>query len=113
MWLEPDQRGREATCEIVHLARTVNELRRVASGRGDGVVAHEDADIFAAILLRGAHVEHALASKRFAWMQVVSGSVRMNGIPLASGDGVAVAEVPAVSLRSENEDAEVMLIDLA
>jgi redox-sensitive bicupin YhaK (pirin superfamily) len=82
---------------------------------------HQDALVWQARLSADQSVERALASGRGAWLQVVSGAVRLEvggeAAELAKGDGASV-EGPAegvVNLRVSNPagPAEVLLFDLA
>ena len=46
------------------------------------------------------------------WLQVLRGSVSLNGVELDTSDGAAVSEETRLSIRA-NTDAEIMLFDLA
>jgi redox-sensitive bicupin YhaK (pirin superfamily) len=89
-------------------------LRLIASedGREGSVLVHQDVSLYASILPAGKEVEHAMDERRYAWIQVARGSVSVNGEKAAQGDGAVV--VGESSLRiSADEDAEVLLFDLA
>ena len=45
-------------------------------------------------------------------MQIAKGTVELNGQKLVQGDGAAISEEKALSIKS-GEDAEVLLFDLA
>jgi len=57
-------------------------------------------------------VEHRLEAGRHAWLQVVRGSVELNGTKLGAGDGAAVSDEGMLTLMAE-DDSEVILFDLA
>jgi len=59
----------------------------------------------------GDQVEHVLNPGRHAWVQVASGGVRVNGVELAEGDGVALSDEPRVQLEGAGE-GEILLFDL-
>jgi redox-sensitive bicupin YhaK (pirin superfamily) len=115
IWLLPDRRGVTPSYE----QRTFSsedkrgQLRLVASPDGaDGsVTIHSDARIYAGVFGAGASAEHALAAGRHAWVHVVRGTARINGIALAAGDAAALSEERTV--RIEGIDAgEVLVFDL-
>jgi redox-sensitive bicupin YhaK (pirin superfamily) len=93
------------------------KLRLVASpdGAEGSVHIQQDARMFAALLEGGSTVGHTIGPGRKGWLQVVQGSVEMNGHSLKSGDGVAVdgtAGEEALSLRSTGR-GEILLFDMA
>jgi redox-sensitive bicupin YhaK (pirin superfamily) len=73
---------------------------------------HQDARIYGAILEEGTPVENTLAPGRGAWIQVARGSVDVNGITLAEGDGAAIENESSLAI-SANGNAEILLFDLA
>ena len=89
-------------------------LRLVASrdGRDGSLTVHQDVDVFAVVLEPGETVTHALQHGRHAWVQVVAGSVTVDGTALVQGDGAAVSEERSVTLAAR-EPAELLLFDLA
>ena len=89
-------------------------LRLVASGDGreGSLKIHQDVSVFNAVLKDGEEVEHRLASGRHAWLQVVSGSVELNGERLGAGDGAAVSDEGALRILAGG-DSEVILFDLS
>ena len=89
-------------------------LRLVASGDGrDGSLKiHQDVSVYNAILKAGDEVEHRLGDGRHAWVQVVGGEVELNGNRLGAGDGAAVSNESALTIRAGG-DSEVILFDLS
>jgi redox-sensitive bicupin YhaK (pirin superfamily) len=73
---------------------------------------HQDARIFLATLDEAAQLSHELADARHAWLQILRGSVMLNGHDLKAGDGAAVSDERQLTIRAQ-DDAEVMLFDLA
>ena len=55
---------------------------------------------------------HSLGAKRHAWLQVAKGEVELNGEKLRQGDGAAISEEKALTIKG-TQDAEVLLFDLA
>jgi redox-sensitive bicupin YhaK (pirin superfamily) len=89
-------------------------LRLVASrdGREGSLKIHQDVSVYNALLKGGEAVEQRLEAGRHAWLQVVKGSVELNGNRVGVGDGAAVSEEASLTIRA-GEDAEVILFDLA
>jgi hypothetical protein len=89
-------------------------LRLVASrdGREGSLKIHQDVSVYNALLRGGGAVEHHLEPGRHAWLQVVRGTVALNGTRLGAGDGAAVSEESTLKI-SAGDESEVILFDLA
>jgi redox-sensitive bicupin YhaK (pirin superfamily) len=89
-------------------------LRLVAShdGREGSLKIHQDVSVYNALLKGGEAVEHRLEPGRHAWLQVVKGTVELNGTRLGAGDGAAVSEESTLTITA-GDDSEVILFDLA
>jgi hypothetical protein len=89
-------------------------LRLVAShdGREGSLKIHQDVSVYNALLKGGEAVEHQLEPGRHAWLQVVKGTVGLNGTRLGAGDGAAISEESTLTI-SAGDDSEVILFDLA
>jgi redox-sensitive bicupin YhaK (pirin superfamily) len=116
IWLNPGERGIAPSYEQKTFPPDDRRgrLRLVASpdGREGSVTLHTDALIHGGTFTEGESAGLALGPARHAWVQVTRGRVRVNGLDLASGDGAALSEEPAV--RIEGIDAgEVLVFDLA
>ncbi len=116
IWLLPRQKGLPPSYE----QRAVGDddkrgrFRLVASPDGtDGTLTiHQDARLYLAALTPGQSITHEVEPGRAAWLQVLRGSVNVLGHDLAAGDGAAVSDENAVSVRAA-VPAEVLLFDLA
>ncbi|HEV2863690.1 MAG TPA: pirin family protein [Pyrinomonadaceae bacterium] len=88
-------------------------LRLLASRGGDegSLVINQDVRLYDARLSPGQEVTHALGEGRHAWLQVVRGSVVLNGARLAEGDGAAVSDESELRVVAD-DDAEILLFDL-
>jgi quercetin 2,3-dioxygenase len=90
-------------------------LRLVASpdGAEGSVTIHQDARLHVALLAAGERVTHAMEPGRAAYVQVARGRARVNGEPLAAGDGAAVEDEASVLLEGDGDGvAELLLFDL-
>jgi len=116
IWILPERQGLPPGYEQKHFAADErhNRLRLVASrdGRDGSLTVHQEADLYASVLDDGHSVGHELAPGRRAWIQVVRGSLNVNGTQLAGGDGAAIAGTSRLSLAAAAE-TEFLLFDMA
>jgi len=90
------------------------KLRLVASrGGSDGSVhINQDVKMYASILKSGDTVIYDLTENRYAWIQLISGRLEVNGETLNAGDGAAISEEAALELRSPEDSTEFLLFDM-
>jgi redox-sensitive bicupin YhaK (pirin superfamily) len=116
IWILPERQRIEPSYEQKHFTQAERSggLRLVASGDGreGSVRLNQDARIHAGILAPGDTVSHALPPSRHAWVQVVRGTISVNGIRLAAGDGAALSDEAAITLSAETA-SEVLLFALS
>jgi redox-sensitive bicupin YhaK (pirin superfamily) len=116
IWLLPERKGLEPSYEQRNVGEEEKRgrFRLVSSPDGaDGsLTIHQDARLYLASLLPGQAVSHEIERGRAAWLQVLRGSVNVPGEELSAGDGVAVTDESAVSVRAA-VPSEVLLFDLA
>jgi redox-sensitive bicupin YhaK (pirin superfamily) len=116
IWLLPEQEGLDPSYEQKAFPEEerANRLRLVASPDGsDGsLTIRQDARLFLSTLDEGHEVSKEIPSGRHAWLQVLRGSVSLNGQAMSAGDGAAVSEESALAIRAESS-SEVLLFDLA
>jgi redox-sensitive bicupin YhaK (pirin superfamily) len=116
VWLLPQRRGLPPGYEQLSCPEEERRgrLRLVASpdGRDGSLTIHQGAAVHLASLSAGQTVHHPLRPGRHAWLQVLRGSVGLNGLPLSAGDGAAVSDEEGLEIRADGP-AEVMLFDLA
>lgn len=116
-WLRPERvQASRAVDEHVHVSdeEKRGRLKLVASpsGRDGSLSVGNETEIYVSLLAAGESVEHALAAGRHAWVQVVRGSVMLNGRVLTAGDGAAASSESRVAITARS-DAEIVLVDLA
>lgn len=89
-------------------------LRLVASKGGDDGSVHinQDVKLYASILNNGESVTHQLSDGRHAWVQLISGSLDVNGEELQPGDGMAVSAESVLKLKANEDKTEFLLFDL-
>ena len=115
IWIMPEQRGLTPGYGQTHFDAEgrSDRLQKLASRDGaDGSIRiNADATLFASTLQKGRSVTHDLAPGRHAWLQVIRGSVALNGKTLAAGDGAGVSDERHLQLLA-NDDADFLLFDL-
>ncbi|HKW35609.1 MAG TPA: pirin family protein [Candidatus Acidoferrum sp.] len=116
IWMFPEKPGLQPTYGQKNFgeAEKRGTLRLLVSpdGRDGSVKIRQDNDLYATVLGAGETVKHALKPDRHAYVQVVRGTVTLNGKRLEEGDGAAISDEKTVELRGEKE-AEILLFDLA
>lgn len=116
IWLLPERKGIEPSYEQKQFPdeERHNRLRLVASrdANGGSLLIYQDVRIFLATVYANAKVEHDLEPGRHAWLQVLRGSIRLNGNELNTSDGAAISGETRLDIVAERS-TEVMLFDLA
>ena len=115
IWLLPNQKGLMPSYEQKTFSEDEEQgrLRLVASpdAQDGSLLIHQDARIYLSTLDADQEVRHELQAGRHAWLQVLRGSVELNGHTLATSDGAAVSDETGLSIRAI-DFSEVMLFDL-
>jgi redox-sensitive bicupin YhaK (pirin superfamily) len=116
IWLFPARRGISPSYEQKRFApeEMKNRLRVVAApDAADGALTiHQDARIYLGTLDATQSLLQPVPTGRHAWLQVLRGSVDLNGVTLEVSDGAAISDESQLSITART-DAEVMLFDLA
>ena len=116
IWIEPNVTGIAPGYEQKTFAEDEKRgvLRLVASpdGANGSVLMHADAKIYAGLFDGAESATLALDPQRKTYVQLVSGSLQVNGLALQSGDAVALQAEPQLQLTHGNA-AEVLVFDLA
>ncbi len=116
IWLLPERTGIEPSYEQKRFSdeERHNQLRLVASRNAEhgSLLIHQDTRIFLSKMDAGTEIKHELKEHRHAWLQVLRGTVSLNGTHLDTSDGVAVSDERSMDIQA-NTHAEIMLFDLA
>lgn len=116
IWIQPESRDLPPSYEqrMFPAEERQGKLRLVASrDGGDGsVTVHQDVRLYGALLDAGDDISHPFDARRHAWLQVVKGSLTLNGTALGAGDGAAVSGEESLDIRAA-ATAEILLFDLA
>lgn len=117
IWIEPERTGLEPGYE--QRAFPWESLRDswalIASrdGRDGSLRVHQDVAIYRATLSGEARLEQTFEPGRHAWLQVIEGTVEVNGRRLEEGDGVAVDDPGTLGVAGVGDWSDVLLFDLA
>ena len=116
IWIVPERQGiapgyEQRTFEP-HALRDRLRLVAARDGRDGSLTVHQDVALYVTRLSADKGGDHALAPGRYAWVQVASGAVALNGVGLGEGAGAAIRDEARLELRATS-DAEVLVFDLA
>jgi redox-sensitive bicupin YhaK (pirin superfamily) len=115
IWIRPSAEGILPSYEQKHftLEEKRGVLRLVASQDGiqGSVRIHQDARIYAGLFDGSERAELALAGQRRAYVHLARGSLKLNGVALAAGDGVQLSDLSTLTV-SDGRAAEVLVFDL-
>jgi hypothetical protein len=116
IWILPDARNLTPGYEQKQFPEKEKrgKLRLVASHGGDdgSVKINQDVKVYASILDADNEVRNGLAPDRHAWIQLISGSLDINGDVLEAGDGAAVSDEETLNIRALQDNSEFLLFDL-
>jgi len=116
IWMFPDKNGHQPRYDQRNFseAEKRGKLRLLVSpdGRDGSLEIRQDNELYATVLKPGQGVKHELNPERHAYVQVVRGSVKLNGQALETGDGAAISGEKTLRLTGI-EDTEVLVFDLA
>jgi redox-sensitive bicupin YhaK (pirin superfamily) len=116
IWIQPRQKSLEPRYTEWTPAPGTESSSKVLiispDGRENSATIAQDADVYRLRLKQGESVAHALRPDRAAWLQVMRGSVTLNGKPLEAGDAAAIEKVASLQIAA-SKDAEALLFDLA
>jgi len=116
IWILPEKQNLQPGYEQKLFApeEKQGKLRLVASKGGDDGSVHinQDVKLYASILSSGEQVTHVLAEGRHAWVQLISGTLEVNGETLDPGDAAAISEESTLSLTAGRDKTEFLLFDL-
>ena len=116
IWILPEKQNLQPGYEQKYFApeEKQGKLRLVASRGGDdgSVTINQDVSLYASVFSNGDSAEHELGEGRHAWIQVISGSLDVNGTTLEKGDGAAVSDERLLQLKATDDNTEFLLFDL-
>jgi redox-sensitive bicupin YhaK (pirin superfamily) len=116
IWILPEKDGLEPGYEQTYFAPETKKgrLKLVASRGGDdgSVRINQDVKLYSSILAKDEITSLELADNRHAWIQIVKGSVDLNGKTLNASDGAAISDERLLKIKSLESGTEFLLFDL-
>lgn len=114
IWLLPSRQGLPpgyAQQSFAGAAANTLTLAVSPDGGNQSIKINQDARLFIGKLDARGEVGHLLREQRCAWIQLIDGSLDLNGKKLSSGDGASVSEESQLCFTSE-KGAHFLLFDL-
>ncbi|MEW5850666.1 MAG: pirin family protein [Myxococcota bacterium] len=115
IWLVPEVTGVQPSYQRASFAQRDrhNRLLEIASPapREETATINQDVRVSTALLEPGARVHHPFLPGRHAWVQVVRGSLTLNGVAMQEGDGAGLHGEQELELVGKTA-AEVLMLDV-
>ena len=115
VWLLPIEGGGEPRYDTLDIPadekRGRFRLFLSPDGRDGSIASRSTALVYAATLDGDARIEHGMIEGGRGWLQVARGSLRIDGVVLGTGDGVAI-DGGGTFVLDGADDAEVLLFDV-
>jgi redox-sensitive bicupin YhaK (pirin superfamily) len=116
IWILPERNGLEPGYEqkLFPSEEKRNQWRLVGSrdGRDGSLTIHQDVNLWSTELDDGEKIAYEFNGKRRGFMQVVRGSIEVEGETLEAGDALATQDHESFAVRANNS-AELLLFDMA
>lgn len=116
IWILPETQNLTPSYEqkLIPADAKRGKLKLIASRNAveDSITVHQDVSLYASILQKYDEVSHELAADRHAWIQVVKGSLELNGELLNTSDGAAVSDEKLLKIKALEDETEFLLFDL-
>ena len=116
VWLLPEVENTKPAYDTIDLTPADNDCKLKLflskDGRDGSMTTQADASVYAATLNGSQTINHTLPAGRKGWVQVAEGAVRVNGVVLTKGDGLAIEGAGTLTL-DQGQDAEFLFFDLA
>lgn len=116
IWILPEKQNLTPGYEQKYFApeEKKGKLRLVASRGGEdgSITINQDVSLYASILSKDETVSHELKVSRHAWIQLISGSLEVNGERLERGDGAAISDESKLAITALADNSEFLLFDL-
>lgn len=115
IWIQPNVMGIVPSYEQKTFASSEKDGKLCLVASSDGaqgsVKIHADARLYAGLFEAGQTISLGLDAGRKAYVHLVRGNLKVNGVALQSGDAAMLANEASVTL-SEGQNAEVLVFDL-
>ena len=112
IWIVPQQRGLTPGYQQQRFAPTAG-IQLIASpeARDGSLLLHQDASLYHVVLAAEQQTTWSAAPGRTLYLQLIRGTMRVNGTTVQEGDGVTMTDVATIQLHGST-DTEALLFDL-
>ena len=115
IWIQPRERGLTPGYTEWHPKAEQADAPKVLvispDGRDSSATIHQDAEIYRIRLKPGQTVTHDLRAGRGVWLQIVEGTLTLNGLAMEAGDGASTEHPSRLTLKAAQQ-TEAILFDL-
>jgi len=115
IWFLPDHGGHKPGYEQKYFspADKRGRFKLVASANGDkdSVSLNQDVNFFAGLIDQDEQAFFEINENRDVWVQIASGSIKVNGEDLRQGDSIAITQTGKLNFTNGN-NAEVVIFDM-
>lgn len=114
IWIMPTRSGTEPRYAQKAFPTDASGLRVVVSpeGREGSLSIGANADLYRLLLKPAETAQHTPARRR-NWVQVVRGTLEVNGALLYPGDGLAILDAEGLAFTAHEDAVEALVFDLA
>ena len=116
IWILPEQKGLEPGYEqkLFPTEQKKNRWCLVGSrdGRDGSLTIHQDLNLYSTVLDEDVQIEFEFDKSRQGFLQVVRGSIEIDGEALDAGDAATIQKQTAFTVRALR-DAELLFFDMA
>jgi hypothetical protein len=119
IWIVPNAKGLKPSYQQFEYAEAEKRgMLRLMAGPDRGTTPpaafiNQDARMYASVLADEQTLELPVAPGRYAWVHCVQGAIDVNGVTMHGGDGLAVSDERALTIRGGAGGGELLLFDLA
>ncbi|MDE1826988.1 MAG: pirin family protein [Thaumarchaeota archaeon] len=117
MWVIPDKKElapswqQKAYSKEQRLDKLLQVVSPVDSSSNGALTMHQNASFYVSSLTPGAEISHKMQPGRKAYVFVIDGKVRINGITLQERDAAKIEDEHKLAIKSEKQ-TELILIEL-
>ena len=119
IWIVPGTKGLQPSYQQFGYAEAEKHgVLRLMAGPDRGAnppaaFINQDARMYASVVEAGQSIDRPVAPGRYAWVHCVQGTIEVNGVVMHGGDGLAVSDERALTIRGGAGGGELLLFDLA
>lgn len=113
IWIIPEKQGLKPSYEQKSISKIENQLILIADNDPETnvITVHQDVKIYVGYFSPNKTLPYEIANNHGVWIQLIKGSLDINGEILSAGDGVAIFEEKKIDIQAK-QDSEFLLFDL-